>query len=118
MRRTETRPTSGERSHTPPGAEGNGGEGRESFSANAQLGGAAASSNAIAELANALQQVPRMMNEGGAAAPTDLRRREREGTRHALVAAGMGRGDRGGKNAGHGEKASETAGEANRTPCR
>ena len=70
MRRTETRPTSGERSHTPPGAEGNGGEGRESFSADAQHGGAAASSNATAELANALQQALRMINEGGAAAPT------------------------------------------------
>ena len=35
MRRTESRPTSGERSQTPPGGEGNGGEGRESFSANA-----------------------------------------------------------------------------------
>ena len=70
MRRNETRPTSGERSHTPPGAEGNGGEGRESFSADAQHGGAAASSNATAELANALQQALRMINEGGAAAPT------------------------------------------------
>ena len=29
---------------------------------------------------------------------------EREETRHALVAAGMGRGDRGGRNAGHGGK--------------
>ena len=131
MRRTDTRPSSGERPDTPPGGEGNGGEGREPFSANAQHGGAAASSNAIAELANALQQVLRMINEGGAAAPTDLRRRavhelersgrpgeEREETRHALVAAGMGRGDRGRRNAGHGGKASETAGEANRTPCR
>ena len=117
MGRTETRPTSGEKSHTPPGAEGNGGEGRDSFSADAQHGGAAASSNAFAELANALQQVLRMINEGGAAAPTDMRRRaahelersgrpgeEREETRHALVAAGMGRGDRGGRNAGHGGK--------------
>ena len=68
MRRNETRPTSGERSQTPPGAEGNGGEGRESFSADAQHGGAAVSSNATAELANALQQALRMINEGGAAA--------------------------------------------------
>ena len=71
MRRTETRPTSGERSNTPPGAEGNGGEGRESFSADANRDGAGtASSNAIAEFANALQQALRMINEGGAAAPT------------------------------------------------
>ena len=70
MRRNETRPTSGERSQTPPGAEGNGGEGRESFSADAQHGGAAASSNAIAELTNAFLQALRMNNEGGAAAPT------------------------------------------------
>ena len=68
--RTETRPTSGERSHTPPGAEGNAGEGRESFSADANRDGAGtASSNAIVELANALLQALRMTNERGAAAP-------------------------------------------------
>ena len=71
MRRNETRPTSGERSHTPPGAEGNGGEGRESFPADANRDGAGtASSNAITELTNALLQALRMNNEGGAAAPT------------------------------------------------
>ena len=65
MRRTESRPSSGERSDTPPGGEGNGGEGRESFSANAQHGGAAASSNAIADLANALRQALQINNQGG-----------------------------------------------------
>ena len=60
-----------DRSHTPPGAESNGGEGRESFSADANRDGAGtASCNAIAEIANALQQVLRMTNEGGTAAPT------------------------------------------------
>ena len=65
MKRTASRPTSGERSHTPPG-----GEGRESFSANAQHGGAAASSNAIADLANALRQALKMNNQGGPTGPT------------------------------------------------
>ena len=69
MRRTESRPSSGERSDTPPGREGNGGEGRESFSANAQQDGAA-SSNAIADLANALRQALQMTNEGGPTGPT------------------------------------------------
>ena len=64
MKRTASRPTSGERSHTPPG-----GEGRESFSANAQHDGAA-SSNMVADLANALRQVLQMTNEGGPTAPT------------------------------------------------
>ena len=64
MRRTGSRPSSGERSHTPPSGESNGGEGRESFSANAQHDGAA-SSNAIAYLANALWQALQMTNEGG-----------------------------------------------------
>ena len=54
-----------------------------------------------------------MANEGGPTVPTDLFRRaanglerigryeeETEETRHALVAAGVGRGDRGGRNAG------------------
>ena len=70
MRRTESRPSSEERSDTPPGGDGNGGEGRESFSANAQHGGAAASSNTIADFANALLQALQMTNEGGLTAPT------------------------------------------------
>ena len=41
---------------------------------------------------------------------------EIEETRHALVAAGVGRGDRGGRNAGDRGMTSATAGEANRTP--
>ena len=69
MRRTESRPSSRERSDTPPGREGNGGEGRESFSANAQHDGAA-SSNAIADLANALRQALKMNNQGGPTGPT------------------------------------------------
>ena len=72
MRRTESRPSSGERSDTPPGGEGNGGEGRESFSANAQHGGAAASSNAIADLANALRQALQINNEGGTTVPPGM----------------------------------------------
>ena len=69
MRRTVSRPTPGERSQTPPGGEGNGGEGRESFSANAQHDGAA-SSNMVADLVNALRQVLQMTNERGPTAPT------------------------------------------------
>ena len=69
MRRTGSRPSSGERSHTPPSGESNGGEGRESFSANAQHDGAA-SSNMIADLANALRQALQMTNEGRPTAPT------------------------------------------------
>ena len=69
MRRTDLRPTSGERSQTPPVGEGHGGEGRESFSANAQHDGAA-SSNMVADLANPLRQVLQMTNEGGPTAPT------------------------------------------------
>ena len=68
MRRTESRPTSGERSQTPPGAEGNGGEGRESFSADAHQDGAA-SSNAIADLVNVIRQALQMNNEGGPSGP-------------------------------------------------
>ena len=111
MRRTESRPSSGERSDTPPGGKGNGGEGRESFSANAQHGGAAASSNAVADLANALLQALQMAHEGGPIAPTELLRKatnglerlgryrqEAEEMRHALVATGLGRGNRGGRN--------------------
>ena len=71
MRITESRPSSGERSDTPPGREGNGGEGRESFLANAQHDGAA-SSNAIADLANALRQALQMNNEGGPTGPTGM----------------------------------------------
>ena len=117
MRRTDTRPSSGERSDTPPGGEGNGGEGRESFSANAQHGGAAASSNAVVEFANAFWQALQMAHEGEPIAPTELLRKaadglerlgrygeEAEETRHALVAADLGRGDREGRNAGHGGK--------------
>ena len=71
MRRTDSRPTSGERSQTPPGGEGNGGEGRESSSADAHQGGAGtASSNVVADLANVLRQTLRMANEGGPTAPT------------------------------------------------
>ena len=112
MRRTESRPTSGKKSQTPPGGEGNGGEGRESFSANAQHDGGA-SSNAVAEFANVFWQALQMAHEGGPIAPTDLLRRaanglerigrygeETEETRHALVPAGVGRGDRGGRKAG------------------
>ena len=76
MRRTDSRPTSGERSQTPPGGEGNGGEGRESFSANAQHDGAGtASSNVVAELAEVLRQALQMANERGPTIPTDLLRR-------------------------------------------
>ena len=71
MRRTDTRPPSEERSQTPPGGEGNGGEGRESFSANAQQDGAGtASSNVVADLANVPRQALQMANEGGPTAPT------------------------------------------------
>ena len=92
MRRTDTRPSSGERLSTPPGGGGNGGEGRESSSANAQHHGgdgresfpaneqhhettaaaapSATSSNMIADLANALRQVLQMTNAGGPTAPT------------------------------------------------
>ena len=71
MRRIDTRPLSGERSQTPPGGEGNGGEGRESFSADAHQDGAGtALSNVVADLANVLRQVLRMANEGGPTAPT------------------------------------------------
>ena len=132
MRRTDLRPSSGVRSQTPPGRQGNGGEGRESFSANTHHNGAeSASSSAIADLADALLQALQMAHEGGPIAPTGLLRKatnglerlgrygqEAEEMRHALVAADLGRGDRGGRNAGHGGKASATAGEANRTPCR
>ena len=89
-----------------------GGEGRESFSANAQHDGAA-SSNAVAEFANVFWQALQMAHEGEPIAPTDLLRKaanglerlgrygeEAEETRHALVAAGVDRGDRGGRNAG------------------
>ena len=123
MRRTYSRLSSGVMSQTPPGREGNGGEGRESFSANAQHGGAAASSNAVAELANALLQALQMAHEGGPIAPTELLRKatnglerlgryrqEAEQMRHALVAADLGRGDRGGRNAGHGEKSERNSG--------
>ena len=76
MRRTDSRPTSGERSQTPPGGEVNGGEGRESFSANAQHDGAGtASSNVVAELAEVLRQALQMANERGPTIPTDLLRR-------------------------------------------
>ena len=78
MRRTVSRPTSGERSQTPPGGEGNRGEGRESFSANAQQEGAA-SSNVVAELASVFWQALQMANEGGPTAPTDLLRRSANG---------------------------------------
>ena len=71
MRRTDTRSPSGERSHTPPGGEGNGREGRESFSADAHQDGAGtASSNVVADLADVLRQALRMANEGGSTAPT------------------------------------------------
>ena len=89
MRRTDTRPLSGERLSIPPGV-GNGGEGCESSSANAQHHGgegreffpanaqhnettaapSAASSNMIADLVNALRQSLQMINEGGPTAPT------------------------------------------------
>ena len=99
--RTDARPPSGVRSQTPPGREGNGGEGRESFSANAHHDGVGApSSNAIAKFANVFWQALQMAHEGGRIAPTDLLRRpahelerngrsgeESEETRHALVAA-------------------------------
>ena len=66
MRRTDTRPPSGERSQTPPDGEGNGGEGRESFSADTNRDGAGtASANVVADLANVLWQALRMANEGG-----------------------------------------------------
>ena len=122
MRRTDTRPPSGVRSQTPPGREGNGGEGRESFSANAQHDGAA-SSNVVAEFANVFWQSLQMAHEGGPIAPTDLLRRatnglerigryveETEETRHALVTAGVGRGDRGGRNAGYRGKGERDSG--------
>ena len=80
MRRTDTRPPSGVRSQTPLGREGNGGEGRKSFSANAHLDGAGdPSSNVVAELANVLWQALQMVNEGGPTAPTDLLRRAANG---------------------------------------
>ena len=90
MRRTDTRPSSGERLCTPPGGVGNGGEGCESSSANVQHHGgerresfpanaqhhettaapSATSSNMIADLGNALRQVLQMTNEGGPTTPT------------------------------------------------
>ena len=71
MRIIHTRPPSGDRSQTPPGGGGNGGEGRESFSADAHQDGAGtASSNVVADLANVLRQALRMANEGGPTAPT------------------------------------------------
>ena len=90
MRRPDTRPSWGERLSTSPGGVGNGGEVRESSSANAQHHGgkgresfpanaqhhettaalSATSSIMIAELANALRQVLQMTNEGGPTAPT------------------------------------------------
>ena len=88
MRRTDTRPLSGERLSIPPGvgnggegcesssanAQHHGGEGRESFPANAQhhettAAPSATSSNMIADLANALRQVLQMTIEGGPTAP-------------------------------------------------
>ena len=66
MRRIDSRPPWGERSQTPPG-----GEGRESFSADAHQDGAGtASSNVFADLANVLRQALRMANEGGPTTPT------------------------------------------------
>ena len=63
--------------------------------------------------ANVFWQALQMAHEGGPIAPTDLLRKaanglerlgrygeEAEEARHALVAAGVGRGDRGGRNAG------------------
>ena len=88
MSRTATRPSSGERLSTSPGGVGNGGEGcesssanaqhyrgegRESFPANAQHHEAApsgTSSNMTADPANTLRQVLQMTNEGGPTAPT------------------------------------------------
>ena len=74
-RRTETRPSSGERLRTAHGGVGNGREGCESSSANAQhhkitAAQSAASSNMIVDLANALRQVLLMTNKGGPIAPT------------------------------------------------
>ena len=64
-----------------------------------------------------------MAHEGEPIAPTELLRKaadglerlgrygeEAEETRHALVAAGVGRGDRGGRNAGHREKRERDSG--------
>ena len=66
MRRIDSRPPWGERSQTPPG-----GEGRESFSADAHKDGeGTASSNVVADLANVLRQALQMANEGGPTAPT------------------------------------------------
>ena len=82
----------------------------------------AASSNAVAEFANAFWQALQMAHEGEPIAPTDLLRKaadglerlgrygEAEETRHALVAAEVGRGDRGGRNAGHREKGERDSG--------
>ena len=70
MRTIDTRPPLGERSQTLPGGEGNGGEGRESFSADANRDGAGTtSSNVVADLVF-LRDTLRMANEGGATAPT------------------------------------------------
>ena len=90
MRRTDTRPSSGERLSTLSGEVSNGEEecesssanaqyyeeeGRESFPDNAQHhetapGPSATSSNTIGDLGNALRQVLQMTNEGGPTAPT------------------------------------------------
>ena len=114
MRRTDSRPSSGVRSQTCPVREGNGGERRESFSANTHHNGAGApSSNAVVQFANAFWRALQMAHEAGPIAPTDLLTKtanglerlcrygeEYEEARRALVAAGEGRGDRGGKNSG------------------
>ena len=68
-------------------------------------------------LTNAFWQALHMTHEEEPIAPTELLRKaadglerlgrygeEAEETRHALVAADLGRGDRGGRNAGHGGK--------------
>ena len=71
MKRIDTRTPSGQRSQTPPGGEGNHGEGRESFSADEHQDGAGtASSNVVADVANVLRQALRMAYEGGPTAPT------------------------------------------------
>ena len=78
--------------------------------------------------ANVFWQALQMAHEGGPIAPTDLLRKaanglerlgrygeEAEEARHALVAAGVGRGDRGGRNAGHREKGERDSGRGQ--PC-
>ena len=132
MRRTDTRPPSGVRSQTPPGREGNGGEGCESFSANSHHDGAGvASSNAVAEFANVLWQALQMANEEGqpplqicsgepptgwSASGDMVRRLRRRGTPWSQPAWVGATGE--GRKMVIGEMPSATAGEANRTPCR